>query len=183
MCHMNQKQIGIILVIIGLLVGVFVYIEKVREDMHINAMIKQTGTCFLSDGTCLHANQNFMFYIFGWILSAALIILGVYLVFFDKTQQILAEHQLKVSSALHEAKKQEKEKDEFHAFLGGFKEEEKTILESIHEQDGILQSTLRYRTGMSKTGLSLLLKSLEEREIISRKSSGKSNKVFLRKKF
>ncbi len=180
---MNQKQIGTIVFIIGILLCGLVYVIKHNEDVVINKIIEEQNSCFLDDGTCLHESRNFTFYVFGWIISTALIILGVYLIYFDKTQQVLAEHQVKVSSALKEAKELEKEKDEFRAFLSGFDSDEQKVIKAVHEQEGIHQSTLRFRTGMSKTSLSLMLKSLEEREIISRKPSGKTNEVYLRKKF
>jgi uncharacterized membrane protein len=179
---MNQKQIGIILIVIGILMSIFVFYVKVENEQHIALLVSETGTCFLKDGTCMH-NQGQILYILGWVLSASIIILGIYLIFFDKTQKVLAEHQVKVSRALEEAKKQDKEKDEFKAFLSGFNEDEQKILLAIREQEGIQQSTLRFKIGMSKTSLSLLLKSLEDRGIISRKESGKTNQVFLKKKF
>lgn len=180
---MNQKQIGAVVIIVGIVLAVFVFMAKIREDKALNLLISQQGSCYLDDGTCLHEDRSYTLYIIGWVLSGALIILGIYLIVFDKTQKMLAEQQVTVSTALKEAKKQEKEKDEFKAFLSGFSKEEQNILKAIKEQDGIQQSTLRFRTGMSKTTLSLILKSLEERGIISRKQSGKTNEVYLRKKF
>jgi len=176
---MNQKQIGIVLLVVGILVTALVFAVKEREDAYVEAFMKETGSCFLEDGTCLHADQNLTLYIFGWTLSAALIILGIYLVFFDRTQQLLAAQHLKVSESLKEAK----QKDEFKAFLRGFDEKEQKVLSAIKEQDGIQQSTLRYRTGISKSQLSLMLKAMEEKKIISRAPKGKTNQVFLQKNY
>jgi hypothetical protein len=176
---MNQKYIGIIVIVIAVLLSVLVFMIKANDDAQLHMVIEEQGSCYLDDGTCLHEERSFVLYIFGWVLSAALLILGIYLLVFDKTQQILAEQHLMVSSALEGAKK----KDEFTAFLSGFEEDEQKVLKSVYEQDGIKQSTLRYKTGLTKSSLSLLLKSLEERDIISRKSSGKTNQVFLRNKF
>jgi uncharacterized membrane protein len=180
---MNQKQIGITVIIIGALLLLFIFAIKLEHDKTIAAYIDKQGTCYLDDGTCLHEEKNSPIYILGYVLSASLIILGVYLIFFDKTQKTLLENITKVSAALEGAASKEKEKDEFTAFLSAFTEQEQKIILAIKEQDGIQQSTLRYRAGMSKATLSLMLKALEEKGIISRQESGKTNKIFLRKKF
>lgn len=180
---MNSKQAAIMLIIVAIILSGLVSIYKTREDFYIDAIIQDTGSCYLNDGTCLHEDRNLNVYVIGWIVSGALLMLGLYFLLIDKTQKILAENQLKVSSALNEYKKTESEKDKFSAFLAGFSDEEQIVLKAVKEQDGIKQSTLRYRTGISKTSLSLILKSFEEKEIISRKKDGKTNQVFLRKKF
>jgi DNA-binding MarR family transcriptional regulator len=179
---MNQRQIGAIVIILGILLSGYTYYLKVQEDNLIDDYVSKQETCYLDDGTCLHESRSNMIYALGGI-SLALLLLGFYLIIFDKTQKMLAENQEKIASALQEAKSAKSKKDEFKAFLSGFNSEEQKVLLAVKEQEGILQSTLRYRTGISKTDLSLLLKSLEEREIVSRVEEGKSKKVFLRKKF
>lgn len=97
---MNQKKIGMIIIAAGLLLSMFVYLVKVKENTIVDAYVRENGSCFLEDGTCLHASVNSPLNMSGWVISMGLIILGLYLVFFDKTQRLLAEHQLKVSNAL-----------------------------------------------------------------------------------
>lgn len=180
---MNQKNIGIVVIVIALVLGFFVYTSQERYKQSVDLIIEQqNGSCYLEDGTCLHDASNKGF-VLGWVLVSALIILGIYLMFFDKTQQLLAKNQVVVSEALKEAKEKEKEKDKFNAFLSGFSEDEQKIIKAIKEQEGIQQSTLRFRVGMAKASLSVMLKSLEEKNIISRKPEGKTNKIFLIKKF
>jgi uncharacterized membrane protein len=174
---MNQKQIGIIAIVLGFIIAGAFYMIKLQQDQialdftHLN-----NGSCVTPEGVCLHERSNLIF-IVGLIFGIFLLALGFYLLYFDKTQQTLAHHQREVSSALKEAKHSEK----FEAFLAGFTDEEKKALKAIKEQDGIQQSTLRYRTGISKASLSLMLKRFEEKGIITRKEEGKTNKVFLRK--
>ncbi|MBR9690826.1 hypothetical protein GOV08_04025 [Candidatus Woesearchaeota archaeon] len=181
---MNQKQIGVIVLIIGVILSIFVYSSKVREDQNIELVIKlQNGSCYLEDGTCLHQDRDFSLFIIGAFMSIAMIVLGLYLLIFDKTQVLLAKQQVEVSAALKDAKTKEKKTNEFEAFLSGFNSYEKKVIRTINSQEGILQSTLRFKIGMSKTALSLLLSDLEKRKIISRKKKGKTNQVYLIKKF
>ncbi|MFH1063611.1 MAG: MarR family transcriptional regulator [Candidatus Woesearchaeota archaeon] len=179
---MEQKHIGIILLIIAFIIGGFVYSSYSREKEYILQFSEETGSCFLDDGTCLH-EQNSRTHIFGWIATGIVFILGIYLTFFDKTQKVMKEHQIKLSRALASAKRAEKEKDEFSAFVAGFDDDTQKVLKAIKEQEGIKQSTLRFRTGLSKTAISLILGTLEKRSIISRKTSGKTKEVYLVKKF
>lgn len=175
---MNLKHIAIMLIIVGLLMGIFLFVTKQQEDKYINKIIEdQGGICYV-DGVCLH-DQQFIKYFIGAILSIAVTLSGVYLIFFNRANKIIMKQQKEVASALKEAK----EKDAFQSYLAGFSEDEQKVLRAIREQDGIQQSTLRYRINMSKTSLSLLLKSLEERGIITRKEHGKTNEIFLVQKF
>lgn len=145
-------------------------------------MDENQGSCILENGTCLH-RQSFSRYLFGGTVSLSTIVLGVYLMFFDRTQEKIYEKQKELSLAIKEAKEQENQKDKFRAFLAGFDDDESKVIEAIHEQEGIQQSTLRYRTGLSKTGLSLILKKLEERGFVSKEAFGKTNKLYLKKAF
>ena len=77
---MNQKQIGIILIIIGLVIGVTTFYFKVEADKVADAYMGNQGTCFLEDGTCLH-DQNNMILLVGWIIAAALLLLGAIILF------------------------------------------------------------------------------------------------------
>lgn len=176
---MNQKSIGIVLIIIALCSSFFTYYMNAQQVKYIDAYIDATGSCFLEDGTCLHRDRNLTGVFIGIIVSISLLVLGIYLVFFDKTQQTLLHSQHEIAKALTAAK----EKDEFKAYLAGFSEDERSILSVIHEEEGIKQSTLRFRTGLSKTTLSLILKSLDERKIVNKKPSGKTNQLYLQRKF
>lgn len=182
---MNKKYIGLTIIIIGIILAVLNQTAKSTQDQLIDVIIEaQDGSCYINDGlTCLHGDRDYTQYIVGWVVSAILIILGIYLIFFDKAQELLLKQNLEVSNALKEANKHSEHKEKFEAFLSGFNSDEQKTIRAIHDQDGIQQSTLRFKTGISKSSLSLLLKNLEEREIISRKVSGKTNEVFLRKKF
>ena len=178
---MNQKQIGIVILILGLLVGVLVISAKIREDRQVNAFIaQQGGSCYLADGTCLHEDRSYTFYFAGGSIAVALLMLGAYLMFFDRAQIMLAEQHLQVSTALRDANIRDTEDSRWNTFLKGFNEDERKVLSAVKDQDGIQQSTLRFRSGVSKSSLSLMLKSFEKKGIISRKEQGKTNQVFLR---
>ncbi len=88
---MNQKQIGTIVIIAALAIAGFVYLAREMEERYINSIIHETGSCYLADGTCLHEDRGMGVYAAGWAISAALLVFGVYLRFFDKTQEFMAE--------------------------------------------------------------------------------------------
>ena len=175
---MNQRQIGILVLIIGIIFAIFMFGMKEQADEKVDIILNETGACFTPEGACLHQENN-KIYLFGGIPAVALIILGLYLTFFDKTYQLFLQQQESLNNELVAAK----QKDEFKAYLAGFTPEEQSILKAVREQEGIKQNTLRLRVGMSKAMLSILLNSLEKRDILTKKKSGKTNEVYLRKKF
>lgn len=182
---MNQKRIGFILIIAALIIGSLFYKIKVDRDTEITTQLNTgaIGSCILEDGTCLH-NQLSTAFIIGEILAMLILALGMYLVFFDKTKEVLeqqAQQNIKVATALQRAEEEKQKDTKFSAFLAGFNENEQKVLKAIKEQDGILQSTLRYRTGLTKTDVSLILKAFEEKKYITKKPEGNTNKIFLRR--
>ena len=179
---MNKRYLGAIIILLSIFSAATTYFIYEQGQNTLDSIIEEKGSCFLDDGTCIHAQSNLAIFILS-LVPVALFVLGLYILIFDRAENYLREHHIQVSTALENAKQHEKEKDEFFSFLNAFNDEEQSILKVIREQEGITQSTLRYKTGISKTRLSLILASLEERGIVSRKKMGKTKQVFLRKVF
>ncbi|MBR9691592.1 hypothetical protein GOV06_02300 [Candidatus Woesearchaeota archaeon] len=170
---MDNKKLGIILIIIGIVLVTAIYVAKAKEDVLINKIILEEGSCFLDDGTCLHEDRDASFYILGWIFSAAIITLGAYLVFFEKSQQAIL-------STLEKQKQIQVGEEKFSILLKGLTSEEKKVIKAVKEQDGITQQTLRLRTDLHKSKLSIVLDGLEKKGLVARKAKGKTKQVFLK---
>jgi uncharacterized membrane protein len=188
---MNQKTLGVFLIIISIALAGLFYKVKMDSEEQIQALIVAQGSqeaCFLEDGTCLHEKQNNLFFV-GEGFALLIFALGLYLLFFDttkETKELVAKQSaqnVQIATALRQSIEEKKKDERFTAFLAGFSEDEKKVLEAIHEQEGILQSTLRFRTGLTKTDVSLILKKFEEKGYVSKKPEGNTNKIFLRKVF
>lgn len=179
---MNQKTIGLVIIIFSLFLAIFVAAAKDTQDKQIDMYIMQEGTCYLEDGTCLHQDTQNSIYFIGWILSAIMMSFGIYLLAFDSSKKIL-ENQERISSQLVQVKEEDKKKDEFKAFLSAFSEDKQKILRLIHDHEGITQSTLRFKSSLSKAHLSGLVRELEKENHISRKVKGKTYELYLVKNF
>ncbi len=170
---MDNKKLGIIILIIGILVAGTILVIKINEDLIINKIIEEQGSCFLSDGTCLHSDRNYTLYIVGWIFSALILALGGYLVFFEKSQK-------EIISTLKKQKHIQIEEEKFDILLKGLTKDEQKVIKAVKEQDGITQQTLRLRTDLHKSKLSIILDGLEKKELVARKEKGKTKQVFLK---
>jgi uncharacterized membrane protein len=161
---MKQKHIGFIIIGLGLLIIVLLLFMKAREDYYINLLIQeQGGSCFLDDGTCLHEDRNFFNYIFGSILSVALIIFGIYVSFFKKE----GEQKKDV--------KESKKKSE------SLEPDERTVFDKVIDAQGtIFQSELVEKTGFTKVKVTRILDRLEGKGLIERKRRGMTNVVILK---
>jgi len=170
---MDNKKLGIIVIIIGVLLVISVSLIKSREEITINQFITEQGTCFLDDGTCLHADRSMGLYVSSWVLSALIVALGLYLLIFEKSQS-------KIISALEKQKNIKVEGEKFDILMKGLGKDEKSVMKAVKEQDGITQQTLRLRADMHKSKLSIVLSDLEKKGLIKRVDKGKTKQVFLK---
>lgn len=170
---MDNKKLGLIILIVGLVLASSIYLIKIKEDSMINKVIAERNSCFLEDGTCLHNDRNFTFYTVGWIFSAILIALSIYLILFEKSQKIII-------STLEKQKHIQSEDEKLNILFKGLDEDEKKIINAVKDQDGITQQTLRLRTDLHKSKLSILLDKLEKKNLIKRIEKGKTKQVFLK---
>ncbi len=179
--HINTKTLGIIIVCIGIAIGIMVGLFKYNTAKLIDQEMQLSGgTCF-ENGICLHQQYAFNAPTYAGIILAAFTIgLGLYLIFFAKTQQTF----LSVMTAAKEEAKQERgREDRFHIMLKALSPEERLVMEKVKEQDGITQTTLLLRTDLSKTKLSFVLSDLEKKGLIKKVKKGKINHIHLKEAF
>jgi uncharacterized membrane protein len=169
---MDNKKLGLILLLLGILLSIGTIVIKQKQDQYANEYSKLTGTCFTQQGECLHS-ANTPLYIGGWVISVLLVTISVYLLFFEKSQKAII-------SALENQKKIKINEEKFDILLKGLSEDEKKIIKSVKEQDGITQQTLRLRTDLHKSKLSIVLDGLEKKGLIKRIQKGKTKQVFLK---
>ncbi len=164
---MENKKLGILLIVMALLVGglLFYYNSQLIQK-------SEEAGCF-TNPNCAPIEKsisvnNFAVGIFSFILA-----LGFYLLFFNKTDE-------KIMKRLEEEKNNKIKDEKFEIILSALDDYEKKVMKAIKEHDGITQNILRLRANMSKAKLSYVLQELEKRNLIKRIPEGKTLKVFLK---
>ena len=102
--------------------------------------------------------------------------LGVYLLFFSTSEEAILKR-------LEEDKHMKIEQGKFELILKAMDDSEKRVLKAIKEQEGITQSTLKYRTDLSKAKVSQILTDFEKKHLIKRETKGKTYAVYLTENF
>ena len=178
---MDNKKLGYLVILTGLIFIVMLFILKIQINHLTNSLMDISGgTCFLESGKCVH-EQNFLPFIIGAVVIVFTLGLGIYLVLSFKTIQSFETAQKNILNKLQSTKNKDLKEEKFKILLTGLDEDEKKVLLAVREQDGISQSTLKYRTDLSKTKLSMVLSQLEKKGLITKVKKGKINNIFLKK--
>ena len=98
--------------------------------------------------------------------------LGIYLLFFSTSEEAIMKR-------LEEEKNMKIEQDKFELVLKSMDENEIKVLKAIKEQEGITQSTLKFRADLSKAKVSQILTDFEKKNLIKREEKGKTYAVYL----
>jgi len=164
----NLKRIGIVLIIVGVIVGIFGYWLKSYNDSIAQVQLNETGTCYLPNGTCLHATSDSIFYV-TTAIAIFLVALGTYLILMKG-----GPHTTKKIESVIEKKP--------IAETGKLSPELRQIYDVIIQSNGaILQGEIVSKSGMDKVKVSRLLDKLEMLGMIERRRHGMSNLVVVKK--
>lgn len=109
--------------------------------------------------------------------------LGFYLLFFNKNESEIIKRYHEEFEISNISDNQSSNNDKFSMMLKPLDDNERKIMIAIKEQEGITQSTLRYRADLSKATVSQILTNFEKKNLIERKSKGKTYSVFLTENF
>ena len=157
---MDNKKLGIGLIIISVILAVILTYLIFSINKAYQPQIDQYagGSCPSDPDVCPHVQRSRAYYpvYFGFGIVLIIISLGIYLIFFEKSQKAILD-------TLKETKETKLKEDNFGILLKGLDNDEKEIIKAIKEQDGISQSTLGLRTNIHKSKLSIILNGLEKK--------------------
>ena len=109
-------------------------------------------------------------------LIAFVAALGFYLLFFSTSEEAILKR-------LEEEKGMKIEQEKFELILKALDDNERKVLKAVREQEGITQSTLRFRTDLSKAKVSQILTNFEKKNLVKRELKGKTYAVYLTENF
>lgn len=168
---MNNKKVGVVIVVLGLLVGVvlLVILSQLRGNQIELGCVPESQDC-LSIESSLSITHLAVGVITG------LMSLGFYLIFFSRGEEAILRR-------LEEEKKRKLGEEKFGILLRGFDENEQAVLKTIKDQPGIEQNTLKLKTGLSKAKISQILNDFEKKRLIRRVAKNKTYSVYLSDEF
>lgn len=168
---MDNKKLGVILILLCAVFGfiIFMFNSTLNEQIDSGCGCVEEGS---ADFCSMEKQSHWQTYL-GVLLISGMAALGIYLIFFEKSQK-------EIISTLEKQKQVQAEEEKFDILLKGLNSDEKKVLKAVKEQDGITQQTLRLRTDMHKSKLSIVLDGLEKKELIARKDKGKTKQVFFK---
>ena len=173
---MDNKKLGIIIIIVSVLLSITLFYVKQEIDRSYQAQIDFYGeSCPTDPDICPHAlmeKASIPIYV-AIAFVVAFISLALYLIFFEKSQKAII-------STLEKQRQIQTEEEKFNILLKGLNADEQKVIKAIKDQDGITQQTLRLRTDMHKSKLSIILDNLEKKGLIARKEKGKTKQVFIK---
>ena len=102
--------------------------------------------------------------------------LGIYLLFFSTSEEAILKR-------LEQEKNMKIEESRFDLMLKAMDENEIKVLKAIKEQEGITQSTLKFRADLSKAKISQILTDFEKKHLVKRELKGKTYAVYLTENF
>lgn len=102
--------------------------------------------------------------------------LGIYLLFFSTSEEAILRR-------LEEEKSVKTEENKFELIMKAMDGNEQKVLKAIKEQEGITQSTLKFRTDLSKAKVSQILTGFERKHLVRREAKGKTYAVYLAENF
>ena len=178
---MDNKKLGFLIVLFGVAFIIISIIFKMQVSYLADSLMRTSnGSCFLENGKCIHEQTNLPF-IVGISLAAFVIAFGFYVVYLSKAAKTLETINKSLLSEVKSQKNKQFKEEKFKILLTGLDEDEKKVLTAVKEQDGISQSTLKYRVDLSKTKLSMVLSQLEKKGLVAKVKKGKINNIFLKK--
>ncbi|MBS3146558.1 hypothetical protein J4471_02570 [Candidatus Woesearchaeota archaeon] len=178
----KNKVIGFTLICVAIIFLVAVIIFKLQINNLTNSLMEESGGTCISEGKCLHEQSDLPVFI-GVAVVFLTLALGIYLLLFEKTKEKAEKIQKEIVNTLKETKKKQDYNEKFEFLLKALNEDEKNIMKALKEQDGIEQATLRIRTNMSKTKLSMVLSELERKSLVKKVAEGKKNRIYLKNAF
>ena len=167
---MENKKLGFVIVSISVLASILAF-------GFMGVLGKQTGTlqCYPTS-ECQRVESLLGLSHIAVGLISFIGALGIYLLFFSTSEEAILKR-------LEEEKNRKIDQDKFELVLKAMDENEKKVIKAIKEQDGITQSTLKYRTDLSKAKVSQILTDFEKKQLVKRESKGKTYAVYLTENF
>ena len=176
---MDNKKLGIILISISIVL--LVLLLFIRSSVvgayqkEIDKYVDAGEACPSDPNICPHeqrARAQIPIFIAGALLLGV-ISLGMYIIFFEKSQKAIV-------SALGKHDRVQLKEERFSILLKGLDVDERKVVMAVKEQDGITQQTLRLRTDLHKSKLSIVLDGLEKKGLVRRVVKGKTKQVYLK---